>query len=123
MKESDHKADQPRQIMTDLAQGGTVERKFTDFLSRLCGVRQKGDEYSAFCPVCENGKSSGDRHLYLRPDNGRILLDCKKGCSARDVCAALGKTEADLFADDAKTTELLREHIYYGISGEPVAKR
>ncbi len=103
----------------------SIQTLFTDFLGRLDGVVQNGNQYKAFCPVCESGRTSGNRHLYLTTDNGRILLDCKKGCAASEICASIGKTEADLFGNAEKTQpwELLREHIYYDLQGRPAAKK
>lgn len=106
-------------------QAEDIQSKFSDILSLLNGVTQKGNEYHAFCPSCENNKTSRDAHLYLKIANEKILLDCKKGCSADEICSALGKTTADLFENKEKPQPwvYLREHIYYDVQGNIFAKK
>ncbi len=116
--------------MTEMQQAATrsgrgIGEKLAGILGGLRGVRQRGEEYSAFCPVCESGKTEGDRHLYLTAEGDRILLHCKKGCTAGAVCAALGRTAADLFEQEEKPQpwEFLREHVYRGADGGILAKK
>ena len=66
-----------------------------DILDRLDGVRQKGrDQWQSRCPAHD------DKHASLsiaRADDGRALLHCHAGCSAMDVCRALGLRLRALF--------------------------
>lgn len=93
-------------------------------VSKLTGVVVRNGEYVAYCPSCEGQKTGGDRHLYLRAENERILLDCKKGCTVDAVCAALGIGVADLFEKKAsRAWDLLREHLYHDPNGIVTAKK
>jgi putative DNA primase/helicase len=68
-------------------------------LAKLQGVRPSGDsgrQWMACCP----------RHADAKPSlgvgvgrDGRVLLNCHGGCDYLDVVAALGMTEAELYAD------------------------
>jgi len=64
-------------------------------LDRLEAVKQtSAGQWLARCPAHD------DRHPSLsvgRGDDGRVLLDCKAGCSAMDVCQALGLPLRALF--------------------------
>jgi archaellum biogenesis ATPase FlaH len=67
-----------------------------DFLSRLKNVRRCGSGWEATCPAHEDGKPSlsiGEGR------DGRILLKCFAGCSAKEVVEALNLPMSALFAD------------------------
>lgn len=61
-------------------------------------VKQRGSGYMAHCPG--PGHHRGDRKPSLSISLGydsRVLLNCHTGCSAEDICAAIGLTLADLY--------------------------
>lgn len=94
-----------------------------DFLSHLNHVTQcGGSQWRADCPACGDKK----QHLYINfaPD-GKILLDCKKGCAFADVAAALDIPQKELFGESPQSVkwELLREHIYTDINGGVLGKK
>ena len=97
----------------------------SDFLSRLKHVKKVGgSQWCADCPSCGDKK----QHLYISfAPNGKILLDCKKGCSFADIAAALDIRQNDFFPPSERTKkepwELMREHIYTDISGGVLAKK
>lgn len=69
-------------------------------LERIEGVRRSGAGFSARCPAHE------DRHASLsvsEGEDGRALIRCHAGCSAEDVCAALGLDVAELFPREERT--------------------
>ena len=59
-------------------------------LEQLLGMlekpRRSGDQHAALCPAHEDSNPSLTIGL---GDDGRILVDCKAGCSFEDICAAL----------------------------------
>lgn len=67
-----------------------------ELLPRFKGVKQNGAGWKAKCPVHKNGQ---ERNPSLSIDNGRegVVLKCFAGCTASQVCAAIGITVADLF--------------------------
>lgn len=65
-----------------------------EILARLDGVRGHDGQYMARCPAHEDKKASLS---VASGQDGRILLKCQAGCSCRDVVAALGLSERDLF--------------------------
>jgi len=67
-----------------------------EFLSRFEHVTKTGDGWQVQCPAHNDGTPSLS---IAEGDDGRTLIDCKAGCSPESVCAALGITLADLFAD------------------------
>ncbi|MCX7048584.1 MAG: hypothetical protein NTX50_24245, partial [Candidatus Sumerlaeota bacterium] len=63
-------------------------------LSHVANVRQNGTGWNGSCPAC----GDTDHHLHIaNGDDGRVLMNCKHGCDFRQIVAALGLTEADLF--------------------------
>jgi|GEM_PF-3243617 len=104
-----------------------------DLHNALTNIKQHGnDQYSAYCPSCESGKSGrGEGHLYFKDDGKRWLLDCKKGCSIDEICYALNVELKDLFAEKESFSapsslgggEKLREHVYCSADGLPVGKK
>jgi hypothetical protein len=72
-----------------------------DVLSRLSGVGQAGDGWTARCPAHDDRRQS----LSIGTgDDGRVLLKCHAGCSAEAITSALDVTLSDLFAESASTT-------------------
>ena len=64
-----------------------------ELLSRLQQVRRNGSGWVALCPAHDDRSPS----LSVREgDGGRVLLHCHAGCTAEQVCAALGLTVRDL---------------------------
>lgn len=71
-----------------------------DFLLRLNGVKQAGrNEWKAHCPCGQNHKN-GDKtqSLFVSFDNTtqKILVCCQTGCTANEICSAMGCSLADL---------------------------
>ncbi len=56
--------------------------------------RRRGREWSAKCPAHEDTTPSLSVGV---GEDGRVLLCCHAGCTAADVCRAIGLTEKDLF--------------------------
>lgn len=74
--------------------------KIDDFLARLEGVQPKGGGgWVAKCP----GHPDDNPSLGIDVGaDGRILIKCYAGCSAKDVVDAMGLKMSDLMPDDAK---------------------
>jgi hypothetical protein len=64
-------------------------------LTRLKGVRRKGNGWMALCPAHADRNPS----LSVREENGKVLLHCFAGCTVESICAALGMTMRDLFSE------------------------
>jgi hypothetical protein len=66
-------------------------------LSKLRKVKGAGHrKWSALCPAHADKKPS----LSIGAgEDGKVLLHCHAGCDVKDIVAAIGMTEADLFAD------------------------
>lgn len=56
------------------------------WLDKLHGVRPVGDGYVAFCPAHRDEKN---RSLSIKAVEGGVLVNCFKGCSYREIEAAL----------------------------------
>lgn len=71
-------------------------------LPRLAKVREvASSQWVARCPA------HADQHPSLRIrelDDGKVLLKCWAGCSAQDICGAVGLALRDLFVSDGYTT-------------------
>ncbi|MCK4601367.1 MAG: hypothetical protein KAU28_02805, partial [Phycisphaerae bacterium] len=66
-------------------------------LSRLKKVKGAGHgKWSALCPAHADKKPSLSVGL---GDNGKVLLHCHAGCDVKDIIAAIGLKESDLFPD------------------------
>ena len=76
-----------------------------EFLSRLDGVKGGHGQWTAKCPAHDDRRASLSVSV---GEGGRVLLNCHAGCSAEDICAALGLTVKDLFMED-KPKEYPRE--------------
>lgn len=81
-----------------------------------------GSQWRADCPACGDKK----QHLYINfaPD-GKILLDCKKGCAFSDIAAAVDIPQTELFGESPQRVpwELQREHVYTDINGNILGKK
>jgi len=67
-----------------------------EILARLEHVKETPDGWLARCP----GHPDKTPSLSISTgDDGRTLIDCKAGCPPEKICAAIGITLADLFAD------------------------
>lgn len=81
-----------------------------------------GSQWRADCPACGDKK----QHLYINfaPD-GKVLLDCKKGCSFAEIAAAANIPQKELFGENPQHVpwELQREHVYTDINGNILGKK
>jgi hypothetical protein len=75
-----------------------------NLLAKLSGVRPDGKGWKARCPVPAHGDKNPSLSIAVG-NNGAILLKCRsKGCSAKDIMAAVGMDLRDLFAPSANGT-------------------
>ena len=94
-----------------------------EILMHFKNVKKQGaSQYRADCPAC--GDSKGHLYIACAPD-GKILLDCKKGCSFSDIISAAGLAASDCFRENPVIPkwQLIREHVYTDISGNILAKK
>ena len=89
----------------------------TQFLSRLQGVKRKGNGWMAKCPAHDDRTPSLSIN---EARGGKILLKCFAGCTLEAVCAALELTPADLFTDEAKPVQrrIVATYPYHDKSGK-----
>ena len=94
---------------------------FEDILSHFRSVSGNGGQYRADCPACGDTK----QHLYIKQEGGKVLFDCKKGCTFSDIIRAAGLSESDCFPEKEQKSKwtLLREHIYTDEKGASIAKK
>jgi hypothetical protein len=64
------------------------------FLKMIDGARRSTRGYMALCPAHADGSPSMSA---CEGDDGRILLHCFAGCTAEEICSALGVSVKDLF--------------------------
>lgn len=71
-----------------------------EFIKHFDGVKRSGNgnTYKAVCP-CHNDRQAS---LGISAKGEQILINCLAGCHYKDILAAVGLTEADLF-NDGKT--------------------
>lgn len=95
-----------------------------EILRHFGGVKSAGaSQYRANCPAC--GDTKGHLYIASAPD-GKILLDCKKGCSFGDIISAAGLSASDCFGESPVRLDpwtLLREHVYTDIGGNILGKK
>ncbi len=72
----------------------------TQILDRLQGVTRNGDGWKARCPAHDDQTPSLS---ITEGDDGRTLLKCHAGCTVENICAGIGITPADLFAECEKS--------------------
>ncbi|HEY1687185.1 MAG TPA: AAA family ATPase [Tepidisphaeraceae bacterium] len=80
----------------------------TDLVSRLEGVKQAGDGYSAKCPAHD------DRNASLsvrRGNNGGAVVYCHAGCTLDAICSAISISKADLFVRKDNRGNAARRHV------------
>lgn len=93
-----------------------------EIIPHFSNPKQTGSkQYAVNCPAC----GDTNRHLYIAEAEGKILLDCKKGCSFSDIAQASGLKKADFFPPKPQKTAWtkLREHIYTDTEGNPIARK
>ena len=74
---------------------------FDEFISHLDGVKGSGNQRYARCPAHEDKRQSLSVSV---ADDGKILLNCHAGCTAKDITEAMGLSIKDLFVDKAVPT-------------------
>jgi hypothetical protein len=79
-----------------------------EFLDRLIGVRRVGTGFKALCPAHPDQSPS----LSVREASGKILLKCFAGCSAGEVCKALGINMSELFDKKKRAARVVAEYDY-----------
>lgn len=104
-------------------QKGVRQTEPNDFLTHFHHVKQVGgSQWCADCPACGDKK----QHLYINfaPD-GKILLDCKKGCTFSEIASAVDIPQKELFGESPQAVrwELIREHVYTDINGGILGKK
>lgn len=93
-----------------------------EIIPHFSNAKQTGsNQYAANCPAC----GDTNRHLYIAESEGKILLNCKKGCTFNKIVQASGLNKADFFPPKPQKTAWvkLREHIYTDIEGNPIARK
>jgi hypothetical protein len=97
--------------------------KHTDeFLSRLKGVTETGNGWEARCP-CRNDDDNPSLSISEDDRTGNILVTCHRGspCSSKEICEAMGVTQAALFPPQKRTKEkleLVKSYDYTNEQGE-----
>ncbi len=88
----------------------SVSDPVTGILAKLEGIKRTEDnQWMALCPAHSDSTASLS---IKRGDDGRALVKCFAGCTCQDICRAIGLTEADLFAKDAKKAKPALVAIY-----------
>ena len=75
--------------------------QLAEFLGRLDKVKGSGKQYTALCPAHSDNKQSLSVSV---GDNGKILLNCHTGCTAKEIVNAMGLTMQDLFTEPPRKT-------------------
>jgi hypothetical protein len=78
------------------ALGGSATDRALSIVERCGGGRAHGGRWLVPCPSHEDR----DPSLSIRDVGEKVLLHCFAGCSTAAICAAIGITMRDLFADD-----------------------
>ena len=87
---------------------GRGEVKVNELLVRLERVRRNGKGWTARCPAHDDRNPS----LSISEERGKILLCCHAGCSSEAICAAVGITMSDLFAQNESTPRFVETYPY-----------
>ena len=93
-----------------------------EIIPHFSNAKQIGSkQYAVNCPAC----GDTNQHLYIAEAEGKILLDCKKGCTFNEIVQASGLKKADFFPPKSQKSSWikLREHIYTDSSGNPIARK
>jgi hypothetical protein len=75
---------------------GSARERAEAIAERCGGGRERHCRWQLPCPA----HNDDDPSLSLSYDGDHVLVHCFAGCSAEVICAAVGITLADLFADD-----------------------
>lgn len=78
------------------------------FLSRLKGVKESANGWEARCP-CRNDDDNPSLSIHEDESTGNILVTCHRGspCTTKEICEAIGLTQASLFPPAKRTKEKL----------------
>jgi hypothetical protein len=88
-------------ITTKLKNGVSLE----EVLNILHGVKKVGDnQWQSLCPVPAHDDHDPSFHI-SRGKDGRILMQCKCGCSFNDICHSLNIEPRDLFSDSSQAVQ------------------
>ncbi len=80
-----------------------VPQYVKEVVERFQGVVTTPSGWKCLCPVPSHGGGKGDSSPSLRltiGQNGKVLVNCRVGCSYKDVLLAAGLEEKELFAQD-----------------------
>lgn len=92
-----------------------IKIKGIEHLWELARESRGGRDKMVLCPAHDDKTPS----LAIKAgDDGRILLDCKAGCTTERVCSALGIKMKDLFADNHNGNSDIITYDYKNAAGE-----
>lgn len=76
---------------------------FDQIAARFDGLKRRGNEFVARCPVPSHGNGRGDRNpsLSITDADDKALVTCHVGCSIDEIVGAVGLNLADLFYDQS----------------------
>ena len=79
-----------------------------EILPHFAHVKEIGHgQFCMDCPACEDR----NRHLYMKDEDGKILLDCKHGCTFSEIVQASGLRKEDFFVF-ANITDFTKPGLY-----------
>ena len=89
--------------------------RFASEISRSGEVQPTSNGFDVNCPGPNHKNGDQSPSLSIAHGGDKILMHCKGGCSTKDILSAAGKTESDLFIDDATASpppakKKLKEH-------------
>lgn len=84
-------------------------------LSKLKGVEERGgNTFTALCPAHDDNTPSLS---ISRCDDGKALVHCHAGCSAEQICKAVGLSVANLYPDGDPDRRIVAEYDYVDEEG------
>jgi hypothetical protein len=91
---------------------------FSEILTRFENVHGSGHQRTARCPAHEDGRNS----LSVSEKSGKTVLHCHAGCSANQVCSAIGIELKDLFDSSIQTSgrKIVATYDYTDENGMPL---
>lgn len=90
-----------------------------EIINKFQGVKLIGENtYQVRCPSHKDDKAS----LTITEEDNKILMHCHAGCDTRDILAAVGLTEKDLFNNEKIVPKVVKEYIYRDENSNPVYK-